>query len=54
MVHGSGSVFETAPITLDWWAIIVVASLSILVVAEIDKAFLRRPARAQRLKGRRA
>jgi magnesium-transporting ATPase (P-type) len=48
-------IFETAPVTLDWWAIIVAASLSVLVVAEIDKAFLRRPARAQRtLEGRRA
>jgi calcium-translocating P-type ATPase len=39
------AIFETVPITLGWWGIIVGVALSIVVVAEIDKALLRRRAR---------
>ncbi len=36
------AVFETEPLPLEVWGIIVLVSLSIIVVAEIDKATLRR------------
>ncbi|TVR50796.1 MAG: HAD family hydrolase [Gemmatimonadales bacterium] len=35
-------IFDTEPISLEWWGIIVAVSLSIVGVAELDKALLRR------------
>jgi magnesium-transporting ATPase (P-type) len=37
--------FETEPLSLGLWGIIMLVSLSVVVVAEIDKALLRRPAK---------
>lgn len=38
-------VFETEPLSLSLWGLIVAVSLTIVVAAELDKALLRRPTR---------
>lgn len=38
------NVFETAPISLQTWGLITAVGVTIIIVSEIDKALLRRPA----------
>lgn len=37
------NLFETAPISLETWGLIVGVSVTIIIVSEIEKALLRRP-----------